>query len=243
MTEQIDSRPKAVVFDIGDTLLKVTGFDAEAGMKTLSELAYDETPLPIERAAALSGALHEQFEKVCAETSIEYSQRAFQRLVFDELGVRFRVGPDEIESRYWEGAVSFELEPEIGSALDELRSAGVRMAVISNAVFSGPVLSQELQRRGLLDYFEFVMSSADYGVRKPHGSIFRACLARLGLAPDEAWYVGNIPHIDVEGASGVGMRPVWYNRYGLEATLPDSALEVSSWAHFVHKWHDLRHRS
>jgi FMN phosphatase YigB (HAD superfamily) len=50
-----------------------------------------------------------------------------------------------------------------------LQAEGIRMGVVSNSSFPGIVLERELSRQALRDPFEFVISSADYGVRMPRG--------------------------------------------------------------------------
>jgi putative hydrolase of the HAD superfamily len=50
--------------------------------------------------------------------------------------------------------------------------------------------------------------SSDEGVAKPHPAIFRAALARLGVAPEQAVYVGDRLQADVAGAHGARMRAV-----------------------------------
>jgi putative hydrolase of the HAD superfamily len=54
------------------------------------------------------------------------------------------------------------------------------------------------------------MSSADYGLRKPHPSLFRAAVARLRLSLDEVWVGGDHLTNDVEGARAAGLTGVWY---------------------------------
>jgi putative hydrolase of the HAD superfamily len=104
------------------------------------------------------------------------------------------------------------------------------MGVVSNSSFSGEVLEYELTKHGLLDYFEFLVSTADYGLRKPHPQIFRVGLQKAGVSPESAWYVGNSLQFDVEGALQVGMTPVWYNRVGQEGTPPEGTFTIDHWS-------------
>ena len=78
-------------------------------------------------------------------------------------------------------------------------------------MFGAEVLRWELARHGLDRAFSLLLSSADYGLRKPHPSLFRTAVASLKLAPGEVWFVGDNFARDVIGAVGAGLRPVWYN--------------------------------
>jgi putative hydrolase of the HAD superfamily len=52
-----------------------------------------------------------------------------------------------------------------------------------------------LEAVGLREHFDFVIDSALVGVEKPDPRIFRMGLERLGVAPEEAVYVGDIYEI------------------------------------------------
>jgi putative hydrolase of the HAD superfamily len=88
-------------------------------------------------------------------------------------------------------------------ALDRLRAAGLRLAVVSN---SDGRVEEALEAAGLRDRFEVVLDSALVGVEKPDPAIFRAALAALGVAPAEALYVGDLYEVDVVGARAAGMQ-------------------------------------
>lgn len=96
---------------------------------------------------------------------------------------------------------------DTASTLRELRARERKLGVITN----GP---SALQRRKLaalaLDRsFDTILVSGEEGVRKPDAEIFRRALARLGVAPHEAMFVGDHPVADVEGAHAAGLLAVW----------------------------------
>ena len=63
---------------------------------------------------------------------------------------------------------------------------------------------------------------------KPHPSIFRAALHRIGATADEALMVGDSMKHDVLGASQVGMRAVLLARSGLVGDRPQDIPVISS---------------
>jgi putative hydrolase of the HAD superfamily len=65
----------------------------------------------------------------------------------------------------------------------------------------------KLRALGLGDAFDVVVLSDELGrgYRKPHPAPFRAALFALGLAPQEALFVGDRPDKDVAGAAAAGM--------------------------------------
>ena len=61
---------------------------------------------------------------------------------------------------------------------------------------------------------ECVIDSGEVGVVKPDPRIFTIALDALGIRPDQAWYVGDMPAIDVTGARAAGIRPLVIDPYG-----------------------------
>jgi putative hydrolase of the HAD superfamily len=54
-------------------------------------------------------------------------------------------------------------------------------------------------------------------VLKPDPRIFIIALDALGIRPEQAWYVGDMPAIDVIGARDAGIRPFVIDPYGFHA--------------------------
>ena len=107
------------------------------------------------------------------------------------------------------------------------------MGVVSNCSWNEAVIVRDLERLGLIDRFTFVMASADYGIRKPHPAFFQAAAGRIGLEPEQLWFVGDAIEYDVAGARGVGMTAIWYNILDRKpgAAQPDAT--VDGWPQFV----------
>jgi putative hydrolase of the HAD superfamily len=90
----------------------------------------------------------------------------------------------------------------VAGAISRLTGEGVRVAVVSN---SDGTVRASLGRAGFLDLFEFVLDSHEVGVSKPEPAIFQAALDRMGLTPDQTWYVGDSVFHDIQGARAAGL--------------------------------------
>jgi putative hydrolase of the HAD superfamily len=108
-------------------------------------------------------------------------------------------------------AAVWEPFPDAVPALEALRAAGMRIAVVSN--WDGR-LRRILADNGLSPWFDAVVISAEVGWRKPHPAIFRRALEATGAAPGEVLHCGDSVGDDVEGARAVGIRPVLLAREG-----------------------------
>jgi len=103
------------------------------------------------------------------------------------------------------------MDPATPGALEALRVAGYRLAVISNA--DGRVEAL-IEGAGIRDFFEFVMDSHLEGVEKPDPEIFLRATTRMGVEPGECLYVGDLYPVDVLGAQGAGMQAVLLDPMG-----------------------------
>jgi HAD superfamily hydrolase (TIGR01509 family) len=105
--------------------------------------------------------------------------------------------------------------PGIREAVTALGDAGMRLAVISNAVYH-PFIEWCLADWGLADAFISVISSASCGYYKSHAGIYRCALEALGTSPAETVHIGDSYRFDVEAAHALGMRTVWLNLTGAD---------------------------
>lgn len=111
------------------------------------------------------------------------------------------------------GAASRVLEPydEVPAVLRALRARGLILAVCSNWDWD---LAEAVDEAGISSLVDLQVSSAWAGARKPHPRIFEHTLAKIGVAPHEAVFVGDSWGPDVAGPREYGMTPVYLRRAG-----------------------------
>lgn len=200
--------PKAVLFDFWNTLVESDAFTPARGNARLLALA--GSPVPIEELQAFENGIVRDAERREDESWIEFSRQSLQRLLNDRFGVQSPLSLAEQEWEFWSSSMTIRLVEGVGPMLDDLARRSIRTAVISNTSFTARTLHRTLADLGVADRFEFVISSTDYGLRKPHPAIFRTALARLGLGPAEAWFAGDSVGHDIEGGVGAGMFTVLF---------------------------------
>lgn len=93
--------------------------------------------------------------------------------------------------------------------LAALRDAGYRIGLISNTIWPAEQHLEDLEEIGVLEYLEHMIFSGEIGMWKPNRAIFQHALDALGVAPEQAVFVGDSPREDIVGARGAGMRAVW----------------------------------
>jgi putative hydrolase of the HAD superfamily len=115
-------------------------------------------------------------------------------------------------TRGWEQHGNFELYDDVPDALAAIRSAGLRVGLVSNSARD----VREFARHHGLDV-DAGISSFHHGRTKPHASIFRAVLDLLEVEPADAVMVGDQIADDIEGALALGMDAILLDREGVHA--------------------------
>jgi len=95
------------------------------------------------------------------------------------------------------------------TALGDLRAAGIRLAIVSNAARHSEAL---LDLCGLRELVDATTMSWSAGVLKPDPRIYRAALDALGVAAAEAAFVGDGGDRELHGARRLGLRTVLIER-------------------------------
>jgi putative hydrolase of the HAD superfamily len=100
------------------------------------------------------------------------------------------------------------LYPHVRETLDILRQR-YPLALVTDA--QSAYARPELQKVGLLEYFDPIIVSGDYGYRKPDRRLFQHAIDAFGVPAENTLYIGNDMHRDVFGARQAGMRTVMFN--------------------------------
>src|ERR1039458_6488618 len=98
--------------------------------------------------------------------------------------------------------------PYVREVLDALRER-YRLALVTDA--QSAYTRGELHKVGLIDYFDPIIVSGDHGYRKPDRRLFQCALDAMGVAAENALYVGNDMYRDIFGAREVGMKTVMFD--------------------------------
>lgn len=191
-------RPKAVLFDAGNTLLFLDYPRMAAAVGGATGIALTGGLLASNATAAA---------RVMEEGTTTDRERAgrYLKALFELSGVpasQSDVVRDTLlrihqEKHLWAGAPEATIP-----ALDRLKQAGIRIAVVSN---SDGRADEGLRAAGMLDRFEFVIDSQLVGFEKPDPRIFEAALRRMALSASESLYIGDLYEVDVVGARAAGI--------------------------------------
>ena len=232
-------KPKMILFDYGSTLLGEPDWDKLRGERAVfAHVVSNPRGLTPE---ALSDWEQDYIRSrwFLRDHGVELPLRQMLRLKYELHGIKLDIPYEEAEYLLWSSASLMSercVYPHIRQALDHLYERGIRTGVVSNLGWSGEALKRRIDALLPNNRFEFVITSSDYGVRKPDARIFQVALAKAGLGPEDAWYCGNDDIKDVRGANGAGMFAVHYlgrlegdKEPPAEPTDSDRAAVITDW--------------
>jgi len=208
----------AILFDLGSTLVYFDGSwpdvlrngnDALLNSLLSSGLDLDRRSFGAEFQARMQTYWSQRDTEF-----IEYSTAYILRSLLTEMGypsVSEGLIRQALSAMYAVSQAHWKPEADAAPTLQALRAAGYCLGIISNAGDDADV--QRLVDQGQLrSYFDFVISSAAMGIRKPNPRIFQLALDHWGLAPEQAAMVGDTLGADILGAHNAGLFSIWITR-------------------------------
>jgi len=210
---------RAIVFDMGGTLEDLYYDDAirQEATRGLQELltAWDLDPgldLPDLQATVLSGM--KAYQEWREESEVELPpERVWTEYIFANHGsppgrshewdLRLMAAAEDLTFFCETHFQARTLRPEAPALLDSLYRRGFCMAIISN-IISHRVVQHGLKLYGIEHYFNPVVTSAQFGWRKPNVRIFLEAARLMSLPPAACAYVGDTVSRDVIGARRAG---------------------------------------
>jgi HAD superfamily hydrolase (TIGR01549 family) len=207
-----------VLFDLGSTLIYFNGDWAEvfagadqAVYSVLLEAGF--APEDSNFPAKFRGRLREYH----AAREVDMIEHTTVKILVDLLAEEgYREVPQEVidlamARMYAVSQAHWHVESDTVETLKQLQASGYRLGVISNAANQQDV-NTLVDNAKIGPYLDFVITSAESGMRTPAPSIFRQGLDRWGVSPDEVVMVGDLLRPDILGAQQLGIYSVWITR-------------------------------
>jgi HAD superfamily hydrolase (TIGR01549 family) len=210
---------EAIIFDLGNTLIY---FDAywPAVMSEAIAALFDSlraAGLNLEREAFLSD-FRRRLELYYQERDTEFIEYTTLYVLRDLLAQSGRaMVPDSVlrtalGAMYGVTQAYWKVVDDAHATLRSLGTQGYHLGMISNAADDQDV-QVLVDQAALRPYFDFILTSAAEGIRKPNPLIFRTALARWDLPPERAAMVGDMLGADILGARNAGIFSVWVTRH------------------------------
>jgi putative hydrolase of the HAD superfamily len=230
------TRPRAVIFDLGGTLVHWP--DWEDGAAAKWSFAYDamrvvggdrDWPAREDFVAAMRAAEKAHWVRV----DQEHWSGPPTGLVSDGLRRLELSVPEDVLIATMDGYAKAvagwsAVFPDARDTLVTLRERGYRLGLLSNTWWAAEWHNADLAAHGLGDLLDELVYTSDLPHSKPHPSVFAEIAGRLEVEPAACVMIGDRQIDDVSGAKAVGMRGVWRrNDYGFPAShvVPDAVVD------------------
>lgn len=199
--------PKAVLFDLDDTLWPIAPVIARAEL-------------------TLYAWLRQHAPRVAAGHTIDSLRQARLELLARQpelridLGALRRAGLLAAFEAAGEDSAKVDLAMEhffaARNAVSPYEDVMPGLELLGRLVLVGSISNgnADLRAIGLAHHFKVSVAAPQLGCAKPDAAIFLAACRQLGVAPADAVYVGDDVLLDVRGAQRAGLRAVWLNRTG-----------------------------
>ena len=208
--------PEVVIFDLDYTLLRPSDqFEAPGYVRTGARfgLALDPARWPqAERAAYGAAAARREATGLVHDDGL---LPVIAHAIIDGLGGGPAAAVEKAVQAIivaWSRAENFGLYEDVLPCLDALKAAGIRMALLSNALGHG--VEEIVAHFALDDYMAAAVSSLETGAVKPAPRMFSTLFGLLGVAPADAVMVGDSVEDDVKGAVACGCPAILLDRAG-----------------------------
>lgn len=102
--------------------------------------------------------------------------------------------------------------PGAVETLEALRRHGVRLALLTNG--AAEAQRAKIVRFDLERHFDCIIVEGEFGAGKPERRVYEHALSALGVAPDEAWSIGDNLEWDVGAPQALGVYGIWHDYRG-----------------------------
>jgi len=187
----IISPKHALIFDFGGVLMKTTDYtprhrwDDRLGLPhgTVERVVHGSPSWLQAQAGSLSTAAY-----------------------WDDIAKQLHLSADDIQSLADDFYSGDELDSQLIAYIRQQRSAGYKVALLSNDV---PELTNKLSKLGISDLFDALVISAQIGVMKPAPDAYLAVLERLNIPAEQGIFIDDRLE-NVEGAQAIGLIGIHY---------------------------------
>ncbi len=197
---------EAVFFDAGETLLSPQPSWSELSATILNERGHPVTVEQMREAWRYGG---QHFLRAAEEgrmfSTSQGESHAFWTTLYADMLSFLRIadeGAPQVLYETFSDPNTYALFPDAVPTIEEFRSLGLKVGVISN--FEG-WLKALLDHLEIRELFDVVAISGDLGWEKPDARIFEWAMREAGVGPKQSLHVGDSPNFDAQPAHDLGM--------------------------------------
>ncbi len=230
-----EAKIKAILFDLGETLLTFGKVKATVLFRQGARLSYDYLKSCGQRVGSFEYYFWRNLialrirHLISNVTQHDFNSSALLRGIGRKRGVSLdRRQWDQFSWLWYEPLSKLgRVEPDIRETLAKLGALGLKLGIVSNTFVSGHSIEKHLEQVGILEFFPVRLYSYEYDFRKPNRQLFEIAAEHIGEAPEHIAYVGDRIDKDIIPALRLGMTAILKAAYtNIGKTPPDGAHKI-----------------
>ena len=212
--------PRAILFDLDDTLIHAHGGMEAAWLVVAQELADELAPLaPAEVAKAISAFARNFWADPQRHRLWRVRLRDARRAIVAGSFVGLAnlgcpVPPAEVVQRLADRFTchreeQMHLFPDTHTVIDALKLRGTRLALVTNG--ASEAQRAKIERFDLARRFDHIQIEGEHEFGKPDERAYLHALRQLGVDAQDAWMVGDNLEWEVSAPQRLGIFAIWFD--------------------------------
>lgn len=222
---------KGILIDMGDTLIHTKNMDFNKSYSMMYELS--------------------ETKKCSKEDFLNYCKKFYEdifatrkylevrlidiiKLLTEMFHLSFKISLEDLEVKFALTCCDICKVDNVKNILKYFKSKRYKIVVLSNTCFSRRAIVTMLG--DLNEYFDEVIASSEYAVRKPYESFFDLGISKFDLDKRNIYYIGNDYYFDIYGSSRAGLKSIWLNELKIkkDESLPvNEFIEISNYNELI----------
>lgn len=236
-----DTKIRAVLFDLGETLVNFGKVNVAALFREGARLSYDYLE---SQGQAIGSFRYYRLRSLISLRVLRWLSsvrgKDFDSLaVLKKIGIKKGVKLSEQQWRHyawlWYEPLSrvSRLEPRTVETLTKLRACGLKLGIVSNTFINASSLEKHLEQLGILEFFSVRLFSCQFDFKKPSSKIFKIAADGIGEMLQNILFVGDRIDRDIIPALRTGMHAV------LKAAYTNAGKEPPEGIHKINQLSEL----
>lgn len=201
---------KTVIFDVDDTMYSYQDGN-KVGMEAMEQYVRKYLGRDAEEfRTAYEQCQAETKKRLGVNNAAAHSRHIWIQEMLEQWQVPLFPHIDNLYRAYWGSILDWcRPNPGLPECLKKLKKAGIRIGIGSDMTTHAQY--EKIKHLGAAPYVDFIVTSQEAGVEKPHRDFWKLCLQKANAQPEECMFIGDNFRKDVAGSAGAGMKAVWYN--------------------------------
>jgi putative hydrolase of the HAD superfamily len=213
--------PKAILFDLDDTIISFDGVCEAAWEKVCKDFStktsfLSDVELLRSIAKVRKWYWNDPIRHQSGRLNLVSSRREIVRIAL----YKHKIPDEKYVLEIADGYTKLQEEmihlfPNAIQTLEYLYKKGVKLAMLTNG--SAETQRRKIERFKLAEYFETILIEGEQGFGKPDPRVYELALEKLQVNQSETWMIGDNLEWDVAAPQRLGIYSIWndFNNVGL----------------------------